>query len=205
MVLNRWIGVDACQHRATQPQARTRHRYPGADLETSQFAPAQPGQRQNRHHIAVRARAGQQDRPFALLAAARMAVSGRPGYALRHYGRGEAPVMAGPDKKAAGRGRRAGGADHRTAVRLIVLGAVVHMLRSRRFYQRLITVTIALGAVGQIGREDEASTMARLAAWDKRQIQRVERKAKRQGQVIKGAGQMMRSGAPRHLTGRDGT
>jgi hypothetical protein len=114
-------------------------------------------------------------------------------------------VTAGPGQKAASRGRPAGGADHRTAVRLIVLGAVVHLLRSRRFYQRLITVAIALGALGQIGQEDEASTMARLAAWDKRQIQRLERKAKRQGQVIKGAGQMMRSGAPRHLASRDGT
>jgi hypothetical protein len=90
-------------------------------------------------------------------------------------------------------------------MRLIALGTVVHVLRSRRFYQRVITVAVALGALGQIGREDEASTMARLAAWDKRQIQRLERKAKRQGQVMKGAGQMMRSGAPRHLAAKDGT
>jgi hypothetical protein len=45
----------ACQHGTAQPQARTRHRYPVADLKPSQFAPAQPGQRQDRHDIAVRA------------------------------------------------------------------------------------------------------------------------------------------------------
>jgi hypothetical protein len=75
------------------------------------------------------------------------------------------------------------------------LATVVHMRRSRRFYQRVITVAIALGALKPIGQENQASTMARLAAWDKRQIQRLERKAQRQGQVIEGAGQMMRSRA----------
>ena len=89
-------------------------------------------------------------------------------------------------------------------MRLLALATVVHVLRSRRFYQRVITVAVALGALRQIGREDQASTMARLAAWDKRQVQRMERKAKRQGRVIKGAGQMMRSGAPRHLATKDG-
>jgi hypothetical protein len=90
-------------------------------------------------------------------------------------------------------------------MRLIALGTVVHMLRSRRSYQQVITVAIAVRALGQMGQENQASTMARLAAWDKRQVQRVERKAKRQGRVIKGAGQMMRSGAPRHLATKDRT
>jgi hypothetical protein len=84
-------------------------------------------------------------------------------------------------------------------MRMVALATVAHMLRSRRFYQRVITVAIAVRALGQIGQEDQASTMARLAAWDKRQVQRVERKAKRQGRVIRGAGQMVRSGTPRHL------
>jgi hypothetical protein len=90
-------------------------------------------------------------------------------------------------------------------MRMIALAIVVHILRSRRFYQRVITVAIALGAIRQIGQQDQASTMARLAAWDKRQVQRLERRAKRQGQVVKGAGQMMRSGAPRHLGTKDWT
>jgi hypothetical protein len=89
-------------------------------------------------------------------------------------------------------------------MRVLALATVAHMLRSRRFYQRVTTVAVVLGAVRQIGRENQASTMARLAAWDKRQVQRLERKAKHQGRVIKGAGQMMRSGAPRHLATKDG-
>ena len=116
-------------------------------------------------------------------------------------------MTAGPEgqKAAAGRGSRAAGADHRAAMRMVALATVVHMLRSRRFYQRMITVAIAVGALRRIGQENQASTMARLSAWDKRQVQRVERKAKRQGQVIKGSGQMMRSGAPRHLATKDRT
>jgi hypothetical protein len=115
-------------------------------------------------------------------------------------------VTAGPgrQKAAAGRRPRAVGADHRSAVRMVALATVVHMLRSRHFYQRVIIVVIALGALRRIGQENQASTMARLAAWDKRQVQRLERKAKHQGRVIKGAGQMVRSGAPRHLTTKDG-
>jgi hypothetical protein len=115
--------------------------------------------------------------------------------------------MAGPEgqKAAAGRRQRAVGADHRAARRMVALATVVHMLRSRRFYLRMITVAIAVGALRRIGQENQASTMARLTAWDKRQVQRLERKAKRQGQVIKGSGQMMRSGAPRHLATNDRT
>ena len=104
-------------------------------------------------------------------------------------------MTAGPggQKAAAGRRPRAASADHRAAMHMVGLATVVHMRRSRHFYQRVITVAIALGALKPIGQENQASTMARLAAWDKRQIQRLERKAKRH--VIKCAGQMMRSRA----------
>jgi hypothetical protein len=84
---------------------------------------------------------------------------------------------------AAGGGR----AGHRTAMRVIALATVVHMLRSRRFYARLITVVVAVRALGQIGHENQASTVARLSAWDKRQVQRLESKAKRQVRAIKGS------------------
>ena len=125
-------------------------------------------------------------------------------------------MTAGPGRQKAAAGHpRAAGADHRAALRMVALATVVHMLRSHRFYQRVITVAVALGAVRRIGQENQASTMARLAAWDKRQVQRLERKAKRQvkrlerkakrqGRVIKGAAQMARSGAPRHLAAKDG-
>ncbi|HEY1344670.1 MAG TPA: hypothetical protein VGF54_06790 [Streptosporangiaceae bacterium] len=113
-------------------------------------------------------------------------------------------MTTGPGRQKAAAGRRTRAADHGAALRMVALATAVHMLRSRRFYQRVITIVIALGALRRIGQENQASTMARLAAWDKRQVQRLERKAKRQARVIKGAGQMMRSGAPRHLTTRDG-
>ena len=84
-------------------------------------------------------------------------------------------------------------------MRMVALAAVVHMLRSRRFYQRMITVAIAVGAIRRIGQENQASTMARLSAWDKRQVERLERKAKSQGRAVKGSVRMARSGAPRDL------
>ena len=64
---------------------------------------------------------------------------------------------------------------------------------------------IALGALRGIGRENRASMMARLSAWNKRQVQRLEHQAERQVQrlehqaerqarTVKGARQMARSG-----------
>jgi hypothetical protein len=37
---------------------------------------------------------------------------------------------------------------------MVALATAVHMLRSRRFYQRVITVAIALGALRRIGQEN---------------------------------------------------
>jgi hypothetical protein len=74
-----------------------------------------------------------------------MAASGRPGYAFLQCGRGEALVTAGPGRqKAAGRRLGAAGAEHREALRMVALTAGVHLLRSRRFYQRVISAAIAL-------------------------------------------------------------
>jgi hypothetical protein len=70
-------------------------------------------------------------------------------------------------------------------MRVIVLATVAHMLRSRRFYARLITVVVAVRALGQIGHENQTNTMARLSAWDKRQVQRLENKAKHEVRAIK--------------------
>jgi hypothetical protein len=88
-------------------------------------------------------------------------------------------------------------------MRMIALAVLVHMLRSRRFYERLTTVTIGVVAAGGIGRENEASTIARLAAWDKRQVERLERKAKAQGRAITGSRKMMRSGVAKGVAGLD--
>jgi len=78
---------------------------------------------------------------------------------------------------------------------------VGHVLRSRRFYEGVAVAVIAVGAVRGMGQENLASTMARLSAWNKREIQRLERKAKRQGKVAKGAGRMVRAGRPKGLAG----
>lgn len=80
--------------------------------------------------------------------------------------------------------------DHRTAMRLIRLGVVNHVLRSRRFYERVVLAVIVLRALRGMGQENRASAMARLAAWNKREIQRLEHKAEQHGRAVKGAGQM---------------
>ncbi len=60
---------------------------------------------------------------------------------------------------------------------------------------------IAVGSLRKIGQQSTASTTARLQAWDKRQRQRLERKARRQARAVKGSAQMARSGPPRGLAG----
>ena len=80
---------------------------------------------------------------------------------------------------------RAGRRGQRTALRVIALGAVAHMLRSRRFYERVGVVAVVLAALARIILENQASTRARPAAQDKRQIQRPERKARAQGPDVK--------------------
>jgi hypothetical protein len=73
------------------------------------------------------------------------------------------------------------------------------MLRSRRFYERVTLAVIVLRALSQMGQENRASTTTRLAAWNKREIQRLRHKAERQGRAVKGTRQMVRSGASKDL------
>jgi hypothetical protein len=79
------------------------------------------------------------------------------------------------------------------ATRLVWLAVVHHLLRSRRFYERVAVAVIALRALRQMGQENRASTMARLAAWNRREMQRLERKAKQQSRAVKGTSQMVHS------------
>src|ERR1700722_2497015 len=95
------------------------------------------------------------------------------------------------------------GFDARMAFGLVGLGVIGHVLRSRRFYEKVAVAAIVLGALKGIGHDNQVSTMARLQAWDKREIQRLQRKAQRQGRAVKGAAQMARSGPPRGLAGAD--
>jgi hypothetical protein len=110
-----------------------------------------------------------------------------------------ANIAAGSNRPAAQPGDS--GFDSQAALGLVVLGVVGHVLRSRRFYEKVAVAAIVLGALRQIGQDNRASTMARLQAWDKRQIQRLEREAQRQGRAVTGSARMARSGPPRGLAG----
>jgi len=113
----------------------------------------------------------------------------------------------------------ASGLHTKTAWWLVGLGLVGHMLRSPRFYETVAVTAIAVGSLRQIGQQNQASTTARLAAWNQREMQRLERKAKReverlerkaqrlerkaqrQARAVKGAAEMALSGPPRGLAG----
>jgi hypothetical protein len=70
------------------------------------------------------------------------------------------------------------GRDDRAATRLTSLALLGHMLRSRSFYERVVFAAIVLVALAKLGQENQARSFARLAAWNKRQIERLEHKAK---------------------------
>jgi hypothetical protein len=71
------------------------------------------------------------------------------------------------------------GFDAPMALGLVGLGVISHVLRSRRFYEKVAVAAIVLGALKGIGHDNQVSTLARLHAWDKREIQRLQRKAQR--------------------------
>ena len=71
------------------------------------------------------------------------------------------------------------GFDAQVALALVGLGVVGHVLRSRRFYEKVAVAAIVLGALRGIGHDNRVSTMAHLQAWNKREVQRLERKAAR--------------------------
>ena len=73
----------------------------------------------------------------------------------------------------------ASGLDQKIAVRLTQLAVLGHMLHSRRFYAGLATAGVVLAALRGLGQENSASTMARLSAWNKREVQRLEHKVER--------------------------
>ena len=110
-----------------------------------------------------------------------------------------AVTAAGSSNSAAQPGES--GFDGRAALGLVGLGIVGHVLRSRRTYERLIVAAIAVEALRRIGQDNGTSAMTSLKAWEKRQTQRMERKAQRQARAVKGSAQMARSGPPRGLAG----
>jgi hypothetical protein len=85
----------------------------------------------------------------------------------------------------AGRRSPTSSRDNRAAMRLIGLGVLGHMLRSRRFYERLTLAAIVLAALTRLSRENRDIILARLSAWNKRQVQYLERKAERQARRLR--------------------
>jgi hypothetical protein len=71
---------------------------------------------------------------------------------------------------------QAAGADHGAALRMVALATVVHTLRSRRLYQRVLNVVIALGRCDGSGRRTRPAprrgwrpgTNGRSGAWSVR-------------------------------------
>jgi hypothetical protein len=94
--------------------------------------------------------------------------------------------------------RPGGGSGFDTKVTLGLVGLVLmgRVLSSRRFYARLAVAAIAVSSLRQIGQQNQAQMMDRLAAWNRREMQRLERKAQRQASTIRGAARMARSGQP---------
>jgi hypothetical protein len=93
------------------------------------------------------------------------------------------------------------GLDAKMTWGLVGLGLVGHVLRSPRFYQVVAVTAIAVGSLRQIGQQNAASMTARLAAWNQREMQRLEGKAQREARAVKGSARMARSGPRRGLAG----
>ena len=68
---------------------------------------------------------------------------------------------------------------HRAAWVTVGLVTVVHLARDRRVQAVAVAWAIGLAALGRLGRDNQRRTLARLAAWDRRITQRVQRDAQR--------------------------
>lgn len=110
-------------------------------------------------------------------------------------GRSQVAVTAPGGRRSAQR-PGAPGRGNKVLVGLVALGLARHLLRSRRFQEGVAVTAIALEALRGIGKENRDSIMARLSAWNKRQVQRLERETERQARAVKSTGQMAHSGRP---------
>jgi hypothetical protein len=86
-----------------------------------------------------------------------------------------AEAMAPAGSSGSPRSPRTSSPDNQSAVRLIGLAVLIHMLRSRRFYERVTVGAIVVAALQGLGQENRAVTFERLAAWNKRHAQLLER------------------------------
>ena len=98
---------------------------------------------------------------------------------------GGAPeVMTAAASGGLARQSQTSGLGTRAALGLIRLAVLRHMLQSNRFYERVAVGAIVLAALARIGKENRESSFARLAAWNKRQVQLLERQAERQAKRL---------------------
>ncbi len=103
----------------------------------------------------------------------------RSGQAARRPPEAVPPAGNGPARRS-----KAAELEAKAVMRLIGVAVLLRLLQSRRFWEHLAIGAIVLGALGRIGQENGAGTMARLAAWDKRQVERLERQAERQAEHL---------------------
>jgi hypothetical protein len=61
-------------------------------------------------------------------------------------------------------------------MRVIGLAMLIHMLRSRRFYERAAFAAIVLAALAAMNQERTAKAFSGLVAWAKRQDERLKQK-----------------------------
>ena len=92
--------------------------------------------------------------------------AGRGAYRARGTVTGPVPGVVARQSRAARRRQRA-----------VWLRIGLGILRSRPFHERVVLVIIGVAAIARIARDSQAGALARLAAWDRRQRQRLQRKA----------------------------
>jgi hypothetical protein len=88
------------------------------------------------------------------------------------------PQALGPAGSSGPAPRSGPSADNQTAIRMVGVAVLIHMLRSRRLYERAAFAAIVLAALAGLNQESRAKALARLTAWAKRQDDRLQRKAK---------------------------
>ena len=96
------------------------------------------------------------------------------------------PQVAVPPARGNGPAQQSRAAEVEALAALLLIGAAVllRLLQSRRLWERLAVGAIVLGALGQMGQENGAGMLERLAAWNKQQTERFERRAERQAQHL---------------------
>jgi hypothetical protein len=96
------------------------------------------------------------------------------------------PSVAVPPARGNGPAQQSKAAEVEAPTALLLIGAamLLRLLQSRRSWERLAVGAIVLGALGQMGQENGAGMMEHLAAWNKQQTERFERRAGRQAQHL---------------------